>query len=71
MIRATVKGGLLVMVIQGLLGGLTFWFLEVVEALLWGADGISVAVADLGPVIAAMFIAVGHIYRISRSNAMA
>ena len=35
-IRATVKGSLLVAVIQGALGGLAFWFLEVSEALLWG-----------------------------------
>ena len=35
-IRATVKGSLLVAVIQGVLGGLAFWFLEVGEALLWG-----------------------------------
>lgn len=35
-IRATVKGSLLVAVIQGVLGGFAFWFLEVSEALLWG-----------------------------------
>lgn len=35
-IRATVKGSLLVAVIQGGLGGLAFWFLGVGEALLWG-----------------------------------
>jgi predicted PurR-regulated permease PerM len=36
-IRATVKGGLLVATIQGALGGLAFWFLGVKAALLWGA----------------------------------
>ncbi|MES2948103.1 MAG: AI-2E family transporter [Pseudomonadota bacterium] len=36
-IRATVKGNLLVAVIQGALGGLAFWVLGVGGALLWGA----------------------------------
>ncbi|MES2879751.1 MAG: AI-2E family transporter [Pseudomonadota bacterium] len=35
-IRATVKGNLLVAVIQGALGGIAFWFLGVGAALLWG-----------------------------------
>jgi predicted PurR-regulated permease PerM len=35
-IRATVKGSLLVAAIQGALGGLAFWFLGVRAALLWG-----------------------------------
>ena len=34
-IRATVKGNLLVAALQGLLGGLAFWFLGVDGALLW------------------------------------
>ncbi len=34
-IRATVKGGLLVAAIQGALGGIAFWFLGVNAALLW------------------------------------
>lgn len=34
-IRATVKGNLLVAAIQGALGGLAFWFLGVTGALLW------------------------------------
>lgn len=34
-IRATVKGNLLVAAIQGALGGVAFWFLEVRAALLW------------------------------------
>jgi predicted PurR-regulated permease PerM len=34
-IRATVKGNLLVAAIQGALGGLAFWFLDVGGALLW------------------------------------
>ena len=146
MIRATVKGSLLVAIIQGVLGGLAFWFLEVGEALLWGVlmaflsllpalgsalvwlpvaiyflmtgalwQGISlilfgalvIGLVDnvlrpmlvgrdtrlpdyvvmiatlggiavfginglvLGPVIAAMFVAVWHIYRVSRASATA
>lgn len=34
-IRATVKGNLLVAALQGLLGGLAFWFLGVKAALMW------------------------------------
>ncbi len=34
-IRATVKGNLLVAVVQGALGGLAFWFLGINAALLW------------------------------------
>lgn len=34
-IRATVKGNLLVAAIQGALGGVAFWFLDVRAALLW------------------------------------
>jgi predicted PurR-regulated permease PerM len=36
-VRATVKGNLLVAVIQGVLGGLAFWFLGITGALLWAA----------------------------------
>jgi predicted PurR-regulated permease PerM len=35
-IRATVKGDLVVAVLQGALGGLAFWFLGIRAALLWG-----------------------------------
>jgi predicted PurR-regulated permease PerM len=35
-IRATVKGNLLVAAVQGTLGGIAFWFLGVGGALLWG-----------------------------------
>ena len=35
-VRATVRGNLLVAAIQGILGGLAFWFLGVGAALLWG-----------------------------------
>lgn len=35
-IRATVKGNLVVAALQGLLGGIAFWYLDVTGALLWG-----------------------------------
>jgi predicted PurR-regulated permease PerM len=36
-VRATVKGGILVAIAQGALGGLAFWFLGIHAALLWAA----------------------------------
>ena len=35
--RATVKGTIVVAVIQGVLGGLAFWFMDINGSLLWGA----------------------------------
>jgi predicted PurR-regulated permease PerM len=35
-IRATVKGNIIVAIVQGALGGLIFWFLNIHAALLWG-----------------------------------
>ncbi|WP_183653472.1 AI-2E family transporter [Brucella daejeonensis] len=35
-IRATVKGNIIIAIIQGMIGGVTFWFLGVEAALLWG-----------------------------------
>lgn len=35
-VRATVKGNVVVAVIQGALGGLVFWLLDIPSALLWG-----------------------------------
>jgi predicted PurR-regulated permease PerM len=35
-VRATVKGSLIVAIFQGLVGGLVFWFLGMPSALLWG-----------------------------------
>lgn len=34
-VRATVKGGILVAIAQGALGGIAFWFLDIHAALLW------------------------------------
>ncbi len=35
-IRATVKGNIIIAIIQGTIGGVTFWSLGVEAALLWG-----------------------------------
>jgi predicted PurR-regulated permease PerM len=52
-IRATVKGNILVAVAQGALGGIIFWFLEIKAALLWGAV---MAVLSLLPAIGAALV---------------
>ncbi len=49
-IRATVKGNLLVAAIQGALGGLAFWFLDVTGALLWA---VLMAFLSLVPAVGA------------------
>lgn len=52
-VRATVKGNLLVAVIQGLLGGLAFWFLGITGALLWA---VLMAFLSLLPAIGAAIV---------------
>lgn len=52
-IRATVKGNLLVAAIQGALGGLSFWFLDVKGALLWA---VLMAFLSLLPAIGAALV---------------
>jgi predicted PurR-regulated permease PerM len=52
-IRATVKGDLLVAAIQGALGGLAFWFLGVGGALLWG---VLMAFLSLLPAVGAALV---------------
>lgn len=49
-VRATVKGSLLVAAIQGLLGGLAFWVLQVPGALLWS---VVMAFLSLVPMVGA------------------
>ena len=49
-VRATVKGNLLVAGIQGFLGGIAFWFLDVKGALLWA---VLMAFLSLLPMIGA------------------
>ena len=52
-IRATVKGNLLVAAIQGALGGLAFWFLDVRGAVLWG---VLMAFLSLLPAVGAALV---------------
>lgn len=52
-IRATVKGNLLVAAIQGALGGLAFWFLDVSGAMLWA---VLMAFLSLLPAIGAALV---------------
>lgn len=52
-IRATVKGNLLVAAIQGALGGIAFWFLGVTGALLWA---VLMAFLSLLPAIGAALV---------------
>jgi predicted PurR-regulated permease PerM len=49
-VRATVKGSLLIAGIQGLLGGIAFWFLGIKAALLWA---VLMAFLSLLPVVGA------------------
>ena len=52
-IRATVKGNLVVAALQGLLGGLAFWFLGVQGALLWA---VVMAFLSLLPAVGAALV---------------
>jgi predicted PurR-regulated permease PerM len=52
-VRATVKGSLLVAALQGALGGIAFWFLGVQGALLWAA---LMAILSLLPVVGASLV---------------
>jgi predicted PurR-regulated permease PerM len=52
-IRATVKGNVVVAIIQGMLGGLIFWFLDIRAPLLWGA---LMAVLSLLPAVGAALV---------------
>lgn len=52
-VRATVKGNVAVALIQGALGGLAFWWLEVPGAVLWGAF---MALLSLLPAIGAAIV---------------
>ncbi|MGZ3158564.1 MAG: AI-2E family transporter [Burkholderiaceae bacterium] len=52
-IRATIKGNIVVAAVQGTLGGLMFWFLDIQGALLWG---VVMAVMSLIPAVGAGLI---------------
>ncbi|MDF0752248.1 AI-2E family transporter [Marinobacter sp. 71-i] len=51
--RATVKGNLLIAIIQGALGGGIFWFLGIQGALLWG---VVMAIVSLLPAVGAALV---------------
>lgn len=51
--RATVKGNLLIAIIQGALGGLIFWILGITGALLWG---VVMAIVSLLPAVGAAIV---------------
>ncbi|MCO5100339.1 MAG: AI-2E family transporter [Burkholderiaceae bacterium] len=52
-VRATVKGNIVVAVLQGALGGIAFWVLDVRGAVLWG---VAMAVLSLLPAVGAALI---------------
>jgi predicted PurR-regulated permease PerM len=52
-VRATIKGSLIVAVLQGLTGGIAFWMLGIGGALLWG---VAMGVFSLFPAIGTAFI---------------
>jgi predicted PurR-regulated permease PerM len=52
-IRATVKGTIVIAILQGALGGLIFWFLEIRAALLWG---VLMAFLSLLPAVGAALV---------------
>ncbi len=52
-VRATVKGNIVVAVLQGALGGLAFWVLDVRGAVLWG---VAMAVLSLLPAVGAAIV---------------
>ncbi|WP_417502555.1 AI-2E family transporter [Marinobacter sp.] len=51
--RATVKGNLLIAIIQGALGGIIFWILGITGALLWG---VVMAIFSLLPAVGAALV---------------
>ncbi len=52
-LRATVKGGILVAIVQGALGGIAFWFLGIHAALLWA---VLMAFLSLIPAVGATLV---------------
>lgn len=47
-VRATIKGSVIVAILQGLIGGLVFWFLGIGGALLWG---VAMGIFSLFPAV--------------------
>jgi predicted PurR-regulated permease PerM len=68
-VRATVKGNIVIAVIQGTIGGLAFWFLGIQAALLWGTLMIflsllpAVGAAIVWVPVAAYFLLTGEVWK--------
>jgi len=52
-VRATVRGNLIIAIIQGAIGGITFWALDLKPALLWG---VAMSILSLLPAVGAALI---------------
>lgn len=52
-IRATVKGNIIIALIQGTIGGITFWLIGIEAALLWG---VLITIFSLLPVVGASLV---------------
>jgi predicted PurR-regulated permease PerM len=52
-VRATVRGNIIIAVIQGVIGGITFWFLDVQPAFLWG---VLMVLLSLVPAVGAALV---------------
>jgi predicted PurR-regulated permease PerM len=68
-VRATVKGNIVIAVLQGTIGGVTFWLLDVEAAILWGALMIflsllpAVGAAIVWVPVAIYFLLAGEIWK--------
>ncbi|WP_425314392.1 AI-2E family transporter [Rhizobium daejeonense] len=52
-VRATVRGNVIIAIVQGLIGGITFWFLDLQPAFLWG---VAMSLLSMLPAVGAMLI---------------
>lgn len=52
-VKATVKGNVIIAVIQGTIGGVTFWFMGISAALLWG---VLMTILSLLPAVGAVLV---------------
>lgn len=52
-VRATVRGNIIIAIVQGVIGGVTFWFLGVQPALLWG---VLMVILSLVPAVGAALV---------------
>lgn len=52
-VKATVKGNIIIAIVQGAIGGITFWFLGIQAALLWG---VLMAILSLLPAVGSALI---------------